>query len=111
MSRTVQYRRRPGRRSPSSSCPAPLGRQIVYLASPGGRSPSTPFRLVRSTPGPMHEAVFENPDHDFPNRIIYRLSEEEGVLTARIEGKRDVHTQSQDWTMKRPEMTADSPGS
>ena len=31
------------------------------------------------------EAVFENPNHDFPKRIIYRL-ETGGGLWARVEG-------------------------
>lgn len=52
---------------------------ITYLASPGGSEP-TPFTLkeVSGT-----KAVFENLEHDFPQRIIYSLSGEK--LTARIE--------------------------
>jgi hypothetical protein len=53
---------------------------LVYLASPGGREP-TPFRLVEISSA---RAVFENPDHDFPKRIVY--SREGEVLTARAEG-------------------------
>lgn len=40
---------------------------LAYWASPGGRPPVA-FRLV-STSGT--EAVFENPQHDFPQRIRY----------------------------------------
>lgn len=47
---------------------------IVYLASPQGRQPPTPFALE---PAPMSERdwrlVFTNPDHDFPQRIVYEL--------------------------------------
>ena len=53
---------------------------VVYLASPGG-APPTPFRLTSAAPG---HAVFENPEHDFPKRIEYRL--EGDVLTASVAG-------------------------
>lgn len=43
--------------------------EVVYLASPHGGA-VTPFRLTRSSD---REAVFENPAHDFPQRITYRL--------------------------------------
>ena len=50
--------------------PAPMGNKSV------------PFRLVA---GDGKKAVFENLEHDFPKRIIYRLRED-GSLFARIEG-------------------------
>jgi AraC-like DNA-binding protein len=53
---------------------------VFYMASPGG-GPATDFRLVESG---EHRAVFANPDHDFPKRIVYERSEDE--LTARAEG-------------------------
>ena len=53
---------------------------VVYQASPGG-APPTPFRLVEAGPA---RAVFTNPEHDFPKRILYSLAGD--VLTARIEG-------------------------
>ncbi len=40
----------------------------VYLASPGGRSPPVAFRLAASD---ETSATFENPAHDFPQRIRY----------------------------------------
>lgn len=54
---------------------------IVYLASPKG-APATPFPLVESV---GNRAVFENREHDFPTRIIYRLTSD-GSLHARVEG-------------------------
>ena len=42
---------------------------IALFASPGGREP-VPFPLSESAPG---LAVFLNPEHDFPQRITYRL--------------------------------------
>ncbi len=43
--------------------------------------PGTLFKMIRSTDT---EVVFEDPTHDFPQRIIYRKVE--GGLFARIEG-------------------------
>lgn len=40
---------------------------IYYVASPSG-GPSTDFKLVESA---EHRAVFANPEHDFPKRIVY----------------------------------------
>ncbi len=51
-----------------------------YSAWPSTQAPAT-FRLVRLGDS---EAVFSNPAHDFPRRIIYRRSAT--ALTARIEG-------------------------
>ena len=58
------------------------GSDIFYVAHPNAKSPGTDFKLVKLTSG---EAVFENPTHDFPKRIIYRLNGD-GSLTARVEG-------------------------
>ncbi|HEX7294339.1 MAG TPA: DUF6265 family protein, partial [Pyrinomonadaceae bacterium] len=55
---------------------------IYYVAQPKGRCPQTDFKLTRVTD---QEAVFENPEHDFPKRIIYRKSAED-ALTASIDG-------------------------
>jgi hypothetical protein len=50
---------------------------LVYVAQPGGRSP-TEFVLTELGP---KRAVFINPRHDYPRRIVYELSAE-GALTA-----------------------------
>lgn len=50
---------------------------LTYWGSPGGKTP-VPFRLVRS--GPML-AVFENPAHDYPQRITYRRTGSKLVAT------------------------------
>ena len=52
---------------------------LVYIAQPGGKPP-TEFVLTELEKG---RAVFKNPLHDFPQRIVYELSEEDG-LTAKI---------------------------
>ncbi len=46
------------------------------------------------------EVVFENPAHDFPQRIIYRL-EADGSLFARIEGEEKGKAKGTDFPMKR----------
>jgi hypothetical protein len=61
---------------------------IVYFAQPGGKPP-TPFKLTEVTPT---RAVFANPEHDFPKRIIYTLQEKR--LCARVEGDGE---KAQDW--------------
>ncbi len=54
---------------------------IYYVAHPKARS-GTDFRLTRLE---GKSVVFENPAHDFPKRITYRL-EPDGTLVARVEG-------------------------
>ncbi|MDX1388438.1 MAG: DUF6265 family protein [Acidobacteriota bacterium] len=69
---------------------------LVYKASPAGRPP-TSFPLVALE---GRRAVFENPDHDFPQRIIYEAGED-GALHARIEGVQNGKEASTDWTWHR----------
>lgn len=52
---------------------------LVYVAQPGGKAP-TEFVLTERGD---QRAVFENPRHDSPQRIVYALSDD-GVLTASI---------------------------
>jgi hypothetical protein len=55
---------------------------IFYVAHPKARCPGTDFKLTKLSGS---EAVFENPEHDFPKRVIYRRVGEDG-LTATIDG-------------------------
>jgi len=48
---------------------------LVYIAQPGGR-PATEFVLTELG---KTRAVFENPRHDYPQRIVYELSAEGGL--------------------------------
>ena len=48
---------------------------LVYVAQPGGASP-TEFVLTELA---GTRAVFENPRHDYPKRIVYELSAEGGL--------------------------------
>jgi hypothetical protein len=48
---------------------------LVYIAQPGGAAPT---EFVLTELGGMR-AVFENPRHDYPKRIVYELSAEGGL--------------------------------
>ena len=52
---------------------------LVYVAQPGGSSP-TEFVLTELD---GQRAVFDNPRHNSPQRIVYELSDE-GLLSATI---------------------------
>jgi len=53
---------------------------IFYVAHPKARCPGTDFKLTSAS---ATEAIFENPQHDFPKRIIYRKTDD--GLTASID--------------------------
>ena len=68
------------------------------IASPSGQEKAR-FKLISMS---ANEVVFENPEHDFPQRIIYRL-ESEGKLIGRIEGKIDGVARVVDFPMTKAE--------
>lgn len=68
---------------------------VTFTAYVTGQPP-TPFVLKPGAPG---EAVFENPDHDFPQRVIYRTCGED--LCARIEGLINGQARGMDWRYSR----------
>jgi len=68
----------------------------VYMASPKGRTP-TPFPLIELGD---KRATFANPDHDFPQRIIYWKSDD-NTLCARAEGEREGETIRSQWCWSR----------
>ncbi|HEY5839296.1 MAG TPA: DUF6265 family protein [Pyrinomonadaceae bacterium] len=69
---------------------------IYYVAKPSGQA-ETSFKLVKLQ---NKAAVFENPQHDFPQRIIYRL-EAGGSLFARVEATENGKTRGIDYPYKR----------
>jgi hypothetical protein len=75
------------------------GNDLVYYASPLGRK-ATPFRLKSLSEG---KVIFENPDHDFPQRIIYLLKDA-NTLVARIEGEEEGKEKSSQWEWKRADL-------
>ena len=68
---------------------------IYYVAHPKGQCPGTDFKLTRAS---ATELVFENPQHDFPKRIIYRKSGDD-ALAASIDGGEG--TKSMSFTYQR----------
>ena len=71
--------------------------QISYHAMPAGRSPATLFPLLSMSD---RRVVFENPEHDFPQRILYWLDDDD-MLHARIEGTEGGETHSMEWRYRR----------
>lgn len=69
---------------------------VYYVAQPRGR-PQTDFKLVRWDGA---QAVFENPTHDFPQRVLYRRNAD-GSVDARIEGLRNGRLAGVDFPYKR----------
>lgn len=70
--------------------------EILFIAKPSGQ-PEAIFKLIK---GNAHEVIFENPQHDFPQRVIYRL-QGEGSLLGRIEGVSKGKEKSVDFPMTR----------
>lgn len=70
--------------------------KLVFIALPSGQKEAT---FVASDVSES-AVTFENPAHDFPQKVIYRL-QPEGRLVARIEGTRDGKARGMDFPMKR----------
>ena len=68
---------------------------IYYL--PRLSSGATPVKFHLTTQS-ASEVIFENPAHDFPQRIIYRKTD--GGLFARIDGKQNGKERAVDFPMK-----------
>ncbi len=69
--------------------------RVVFIAQPAGQAEAT-FTLL--TQGPR-DVVFENPAHDFPQRVMYRLDGD--TLVGRIEGSQNGKPRSVDYPMRR----------
>jgi Domain of unknown function (DUF6265) len=72
------------------------GADLVYVAHPKAR-PGTDFKASRVT---EDEVVFENPQHDFPKRIIYKRTPA-GNITARVEGDPGDKEKAETYEYKR----------
>ena len=73
--------------------------EIIYHASPQGR-PHTSFRLIEQS---ATRFVFENPEHDYPQRIIY-AQQNDGSLLMRIEGIENGEQKSGEWFLRRARL-------
>ena len=72
------------------------GDEVVLIASPSGQNTAR-FKLVGIAD---RSVTFENPEHDFPQRIIYRLAND-GNLIGRIEGTIDGAPRAVDFPMTK----------
>ena len=70
--------------------------KLAFTAHPSGQA-SAVFTLLRIT---QTEAVFENLEHDFPQRVAYAM-DGESQLRARIEGTQDGKLRVIEFTMTR----------
>ncbi len=77
---------------------------VDYVALPSGQEQAV-FGLVSISD---REVIFENPQHDFPQRVIYRLPKG-GLLVGRIEGELDGRERSADFPMRRIDCAALAP--
>ena len=66
------------------------GDDIFYVANPNANCPQTDFKLTRLT---GQEVVFENSEHDFPKRIIYR-KKSDGSLVASVDAGEGTKSQT-----------------
>ena len=69
--------------------------EVTYWAAPRGQSP-TPFRLVKVE---GQKASFYNPNHDYPQWIVYERSG--SLLKVHIEGIENGRPNAHDWTWHR----------
>lgn len=76
---------------------------LALHSQPRGQ-PAAEFRLARSA---NREAVFENPAHDFPRRVVYRRVGDR--LTARIEGESDDGAHGLEWHYRSAPLNARCP--
>jgi hypothetical protein len=70
---------------------------IFYVAMPGG-NPPTDFKMKSVT---ATRVEFENPKHDFPQRIVYRLDGSQ--LCAEVSGPGKSGQRSEQWCWQRRE--------
>ena len=68
---------------------------IFFVATPSGQKEAR-FKLINASD---REVRFENPEHDFPQRIIYRRDGES--LVGRIEGTSKGKERAIDFPLKR----------
>lgn len=64
------------------------GQRATYTASPDGQRPVI---FTEAPGGPANSVTFENPQHDYPQRISYRVEKSGlGATISRIDGSRPV---------------------
>ena len=74
-----------------------FGEEVFYTAKPGQNPFPTSFLLTECA---GDRFVFENPNHDFPQRIIYMRNGDRGLMV-RIEGPMDGELRGVDFKFER----------
>lgn len=69
---------------------------VIYTPRFGTPQKPVPFRLTTLA---GTSAVFENPEHDFPKKILYRRNGD--LLHARVEGTRSGSQRAEDFPYRR----------
>ena len=70
--------------------------RLVYAATPARQSPAEFSSIAVSDSA----VIFENPTHDFPQRVIYRRGGADSLI-ARVEGMRDGRLRGSDYPYRR----------
>ena len=71
--------------------------RFIYIVKPATAKTETEFVLTSLK---NKTAVFENPQHDFPQRIVYKLADKE-TIAVRVEAEKDGKTRGFGFPMKR----------
>jgi len=79
------------------------GDGLTFVAMPSSK-PSASFRAIQVEP---RRVTFENPDKDFPQRVIYE-SPDDVTLIGRIEGTHEGRERRIDYPMKRTACPGDA---
>lgn len=74
---------------------------IVYFATPRGKE-TTGFALKEMS---RNRVVFEDPTHDFPQRVIYHLRDD-GTMLASIEGMQEGKLRTEEWLWRKGSITS-----
>lgn len=82
---------------------APEGGNVAYFA---GVNSAPPVAFAAKAASGTR-VVFENADHDFPQRVIYERNGD--VLNARIEGHMGDRDQSMSWSYRKAELNTRCP--
>lgn len=83
---------------------ATVNDRLSFVYEPGGANVVFPLATLEG-----QRAVFENPENDFPQRVIY--SRVGDVLTGRIEGTIDGQERSMEWVYQAAPMNSRCPES
>ena len=76
-----------------------VGDSLTFYAKPRANKEETPFKMSRMSES---EVVFEDPAHDFPQRVTYRLTKT-GSLAPSIEGMINGKLKTIDFPMQKVE--------